>query len=399
MQIALDRADRKLLIIALALMVLLVAATALVAPPEAAPAPPASSYSPGTGGAKATYLLLGELGYHTQRWSQPLVELPEPPDGAVLILADPFAGYPGSEERDTLMRFVRRGGRLLIAGDSADNFLPKAYSELVKPWEAVERVYASVAASPFTRGAPQITMASDVHWSGAVEDEIPLYARGADAVVVTFPVGEGRVIWWASAMPLTNGGITKQGNLNLLLNSLGAAGDGPVLWDEYYHGEQRGLTGYLSGTPAPWMLLQAIVIYLFLLLAFGRRTGPVRMPMLESRLSPLEFVETLGALYKSAGAASGAVETVWQRFRFLVCTRLGLSPTASIRTLFESARERLGWHEPGLFETLQRAERGARDPSISNQDALQIVDSLEHYAGLLRLNRGRSEETRTWQTK
>ncbi|HEV3218559.1 MAG TPA: DUF4350 domain-containing protein [Candidatus Acidoferrales bacterium] len=399
MQIALDRADRKLLIVALALMVLLVVATAMLAPPSAAPAPPASSYSVGADGGKATYLLLGELGYKVERWGQPLTELPETSEGAVLILADPFAGVPGRADRESLIRFVRRGGRVLFAGAFASGFLPEAYSSLVKPWEAVERAYPSVAVSPITRGAPQVTMASTVSWVGSIENEIPLYARGAEAVVVTYPVGNGRVIWWASSMPLTNGGITKTGNLDLLLNSLGAPGNAPVLWDEYYHGERRGLTGYLAGTPAPWMLLQAAVVYLFLLLAFGRRTGPVRMPVVESRLSPLEFVETLGALYKSAGAASGAVETVWQRFRYLVCSRLGLPPMAPIRQIFESARERLGWHEPGLFETLQRAERGARDPGISNQEALQIVDSLEHYAGLLRLNRGRSEEKRTWQIK
>ncbi len=399
MQIGLDRADRKLLIVAFALMVLLVGATAMLAPPAASPAPSASSFSPGSGGAKATYLLLGELGYPIQRWSQPLTELPEPPERAVLILADPFALDPGIEARGSLLRFVRRGGRLVFAGPSVDPYLPKAYSDLVKPWQAVERAYPSVAVSPITRGAPQITMASSVYWNGSIKDEIPLYASGTDAVVVTFLVGEGRVIWWASSMPLTNEGITKQGNLELLLNSLGAPGSGPVLWDEYYHGERKGLTGYLAGTPAPWMLLQAGVIYLFLLIAFGRRAGPLRMPTVESRLSPLEFVETLGALYKSAGAASGAVETVWLRFRYLVCTRLGLPPTAPIRQLFESARERLGWHEPGLFEALQHAERGARDPSISNHEALQIVDSLEHYAGLLHLNRGRTEEKRTWQTR
>jgi len=207
------------------------------------------------------------------------------------------------------------------------------------------------------------------------------------------------VIWWASSMPLTNDGIRKTGNLELLLNSLGAPGEEQVLWDEYYHGERRTLTSYLAGTPAPWMLLQAGVIYLFLLLAFGRRTGPIRMPTVESRLSPLEFVETLGALYKTAGAASGAVETVWQRFRYLVCTRLGLPPTVAIRQIFDSARERLSWHEPGLFETLQHAERGARDPSISNHEALMIVESLEHYAGLLHLNRGQPEEKRTWQIR
>jgi hypothetical protein len=399
MQIGLDRADRKLLIVAFALMVLLVGATAMLAPPAASPAPSASSFSPGTTGAKAAYLMLGESGYHVQRWTQPLTELPESSGAAGLILADPSPRGLGNDDRDSLMRFVRRGGRLLIAGDSADAFLRNAEADLVKPWQAVERAYPSVAVSPITRGAPQITMASRVYWAGSIENEIPLYARGSDAVVVTFPVGEGRVIWWASSMPLSNAGITKPGNLNLLLNSIGAPGDGPVLWDEYYHGERRGLIGYLAGTPAPWMLLQAGVIYLFLLLAFGRRTGPLRMPIVESRLSPLEFVETLGALYKTAGAASGAVETVWQRFRFLVCTRLGLPPSAPIRQIFESARERLGWHEPGLFETLQRAERGARDPSISNQEALEIVDSLEHYTGLLHLNRGRTEEKRTWQNR
>jgi hypothetical protein len=398
MQIGLDRADRKLLIVAIALMVLLVGATAMLSPPTPSPAPSASSFSPGSTGAKAAFQLLGELGYPMQRWTQPLVDLPESGEGAVLILADPAAS-PGSEERDSLLRFVRRGGRLLFAGGYASPFLPEAYADLVKPWQAVERAYPSVAVSPITRGAPEITMASSVHLTGSIEDEIPLYARGSDAVVVTFPFGEGRVIWWASSMPLTNAGILKTGNLTLLLNSLGAPGSGPVLWDEYYHGERRGLTGYLAGTPAPWMLLQAGIIYLFLLLAFGRRTGPLRMPMVESRLSPLEFVETLGALYKSAGAASGAVETVWQRFRYLVCTRLGLSPSAPIRQMFESARERLGWHEPGLFETLQRAERGARDPGISNQEALEIVDSLEHYAGLLNLNRGSTEEKRTWQIR
>jgi len=399
MQIALDRADRKLLIGALALMVLLVAATAMLAPPDAAPAPSASSYSPGTTGAKATYTLLGELGYKVERWSQPLTELPEPPDGATLVLADPFAGSPGKEDDESLMRFVRRGGHVLFAGAYASPFLPDAFSKLVKPWQAGETTYPSVAVSPITRGAPQITMASTVFWSGAIGHEIPLYARDANAVVVTYSVGKGQVIWWASSMPLTNGGITKTGNLTLLLNSLGPPGTSPVLWDEYYHGERLGLTGYLSGTPAPWMLLQAGVIYLFLLLAFGRRTGPARMPTVESRLSPLEFVETLGALYKNARATSGAVETVWQRFRYLVCTRLGLSPTAPIRELFDAARERLGWHEPGLFETLQRAERGARDPGINDQEALQIVESLEHYAGLLHLNRGRTEEKRTWQTR
>jgi len=172
-----------------------------------------------------------------------------------------------------------------------------------------------------------------------------------------------------------------------------------ILWDEYYHGERRSLTSYLAGTPVAWALLQFGLAYVVLLLAYGRRRGPIRMPVVESRLSPLEFVETLGALYQSASAASGAVATVWQRFRYLAVTRLGLPASATIQQINNSARERLGWREPGLFEALQRADHGANDPALTSRGALQIVESLEHYAGLLELNRTGIEENRTWRNR
>jgi len=399
MQVALDPADRKLLIIALALMVALVAGTALVAPPTPAPAPPSSSYSPASDGAKAAYLLLGEVGYNVQRWAQPLSELPEDSDSAALVLADPFAMDPGAEERESLIRFVRRGGRVLFAGRGASSFLPEVYSNLLEPWHAVERAYPAVAVSSISRGVPQVTMAAGIAWNGTAKDVVPLYALGTEAVVVTYELGAGRAVWWASSMPLTNDGIRRDGSLELLLNSLGSPGQRRILWDEYYHGERRSLTSYLAGTPAPWMLLQAGIIYVFLLLAYGRRTGPLRSPTVESRLSPLEFVETLGALYNTAGAASGAVGTVWQRFRFLICSRLGLSPSSSIRQIYDAARERLSWREPGFFDALQHAERGSLDPNINGREALAIVESLEHYMGLLQLDRAGTEEKQKWRTK
>lgn len=399
MPIALDRADRKLLIGAIVLMIVLVATSAVLAPPEPAPAPMGSSYSPGPTGAKAAYLLLGETGYSVERWAQPLTELPDSESDTVLILSEPIPQLAGKADRDRLSQFIRRGGRLVFAGTQGSTFLPLAFSALLKPLDAVTRTYSAVAVSPLTRGAPSVTMSATVKWNGYVPNGIPLYANKSDAVVVTYEIGKGQVIWWASATPLCNDEIGLPGNLNLLLNSLGPLEGKRILWDEYYHGERRSLSSYLAGTPVTWMLAQAGLIYLVLLLAYGRRTGPIRAPVVESRLSPLEFVETLGALYQTAGAASGAVEAVWQRFRYMVGTRLGLPASASVRQIFESARERLGWSEPGLFEALQKAERAAKDPDLSDSDALQIVDSLEHYAGLLELNRTGTEEKRTWRSR
>jgi hypothetical protein len=400
MQVAIDRTDRKLLIGALLFMAAIIAVTAVVAPPSPAPAPTASSYSPDADGAKAAYLLLEGMGYRVERWAQPLSELPESGEGTVLVLAERSSGIEvGDVDGEHLANFLRSGGWLVYTGGGISDLLPKTSSQLMEPFNAIAKTYPAVAVSPLTRGVPVITMDAPLRWKSFDLQYAPLYAKGEDAVIVTFPFDKGRVVWWASATPLTNAGIVNEGNLELLLNCLGPSASSRVLWDEYYHGERRTLSSYLAGTPIVWMLLQAALIYVVLILAFGRRSGPIRPAVMESRQSPLEFVETLGSLYESAGAAYGAVETVWQRFRFLVGTRLGLPATASVKQIFESARERLGWREPGLYETLQRAERSAHDPNLKNDEALQIVSSLEQYVGLLELNQMKNEESRTWQSK
>ena len=398
MPVSLDRSDRKILISATAILVLLVGATAVLSPPEAAPAPDSSSYSPGAGGAKACYLLLGELGYKVERWTQSLPELPDEAANTVMVLSEPLGGA-SNPESEALERFVRRGGRLLFTGPNVEHFLTGAHVKLVPPKDAVTQNYQAVAISPITQDAPVITMAATVHWAGDNKDAAPMYSQNGNIVVVAYKLGEGQVVWWASATPLSNVGISAQSNLNLLLNSLGPAEGTTVLWDEYYHGERRSLSSYLAGTPVLWALLQGGIIGAMLVLAYGRRTGPTRVPVVESRLSPLEFVETLGALYQSAGAASGAVSTVWERFRYLVCTRLGLPRTANVRQMYDSARERLGWTEPGFFEAMQTAERASTDVSLSSKEALRIVESIEHYAGLLELNRTGNEGTLTWRSK
>jgi hypothetical protein len=398
MPVSLDRSDRKILIGATAILLLLVGATAVLSPPQAAPAPDSSSYSPGANGAKAAYELLGELGYQVERWAQPLPELPEDAENIVLVLSEPIGGAAHAES-DALERFVRRGGRLLLTGPNVHQFLNGADVKLTKPGEATTQNYQAAAVSAITRGVPTITMAATVRWAGDNANAAPIYVHDGNVVVVAYKIGDGEVIWWAGATPLSNAGIFAQGNLDLLLNSLGAADGTRVLWDEYYHGERRSLSSYLAGTPVVWALLQGGIVCVMLVLAYGRRTGPTRMPVVESRLSPLEFVETLGALYQSAGAASGAVSTVWERFRYLICTRLGLPRTATVRQMYDSARERLGWTEPGFFEAMQTAERASTDVSLSSKDALRIVESIEHYAGLLELNRTGNEGTLTWRSK
>jgi len=166
------------------------------------------------------------------------------------------------------------------------------------------------------------------------------------------------------------------------------------LWDEYFHGYRGSLWNYFAETPVPWAIFQLALVAVFVLLAFGRRSGPLYAPAAVSRLSPLEFVDTLGDLYRRGSAGSAAVRVAYQRFRTPLLRRLALAPTASNMQLDVAVRERLGWKQPGLMDTLQRAEKATLETDIAGLEALKIVQALEHYEVLFGLKKRLNEEKR-----
>ena len=228
--------------------------------------------------------------------------------------------------------------------------------------------------------------------------QVPLYGAPDGPVVITWRLDKGRIVWWAAATPVTNSGISREGNLPFFLDCIQAARPGvppaetTVLWDEYFHGYRGSLWDYFAETPLPWAAWQLVLVAIFILLAFSRRSGPLYAPGPVSRLSPLEFVDTLGDLYRRAYAGSAAVRVAYQRFRNKLTRRLALAPTASNPELDAAVRERLGWKQPGFIDIMQRAERAARERDVLSADALKIVQALEHYEVLFGLKPRPSEE-------
>src|SRR5262249_27931483 len=158
----------------------------------------------------------------------------------------------------------------------------------------------------------------------------------------------------------------------LLLNAIGPLEGCRVLWDEYYHGHRGSFADYVMGTPAPWALAQGGLILVAALLTFGRQEGLVRSPVDESRLSPLEFVDTVADLYGRGGAAGGAVEIAYQRFRTRLARRVSLPSTSTIDQLCDHVRTQLGGARPDLVETLRRCERGLASPQLTEWEAMQL---------------------------
>jgi len=418
MPAGLDSADRKLLIGAGVLLVVLVVVSSIVSPQqqgERAEFP--SSYSTDWDGAKAAFLLLQDLGYRVQRWERSPTEITGDPAETVLVLANPIE-VPSDEERTAVGEFVQRGGRILATGRTVSWILP-----LEKPFQLPQPKkddakksdhesdedhdsssaqgvpvfyeqyefetpahFSPVAPSPIIRNAPDITMVSPANWEPNLPSQTVVYENDQTAAVVTYRFGKGEVIWWAAPTPLTNGAIRDASNLNLFLNSVAPSRDVRILWDEYFHGTHGSLWTYFAKTPMVWSLLQFGIVFLAVLATYSRRVGPIRSPASVSRLSPLEFVDTLGDLYFTAHANSAAIQVAHQRLRFVLTRQLGLATNVPAADLARSASQQFSWDEAGLLETLTSAENATRDSNLTSEQTLMLVQELFDYTARLESN-------------
>ena len=375
--------DRTILIGGSLLLALASGLTFVLAPRPEDQSPTPTSYSNNPGGARAAYLLLGEMGYQVERWERPPTELPEDPAGTLLILTEPFRISEG--ELAALREFVESGGRVIATGSLGTVLDPEWELYLdtfeLDEWESYKAVYPS----PVTRGVPKITLGSGASWDGDDPPSLIIYGYDEVPVVLATTMGSGRIVWCADATMLTNAGIKAEGNLQFLLNMLGPPGETQVLWDEYYHGHRISLNSYLAGTPIPWGFIQAGLLVVMILLAWARRSGPVYPPPEDSRLAPQEFTEMVGGLYERAGASSAAVTIVYHRFRSLLARQLGLPAAMKAEEIVKRLGDRLG--DIGeIGTTLQDCETALKGVKrLEEHRALQLVQELHEYSGRLGL--------------
>lgn len=378
---ALASADRKLLAVAGGLALILAALSIVLAPPgEQDSSPVPSSYSSGSGGARAAYLLLEQMNIPLERWEESPSALPSGEDGAVLVLADPGM-YATESERKSLGRFVRSGGRILFTGPSVGAF----FSGTGVSGEEAGRKWTELSALlpvRWTKGARTITMEPRCVWANLNVGQLALYGEPLAPSVIHWTLGKGEVIWWASPTPLTNAGIEQTANLHLFLNAVLPNHHGRIYWDEYFHGERASLWSYVGKTAIKWGLVQLGVLTGFVLFAFSRRWGPIAFPRPVSRLSPLEFVETLGGLYQRAGVTAVPIRVSYRNLRLKLLERLGLQADVSDPDLARIAGNRLGFDGAGLAGTLSKAGQN-QSVNLRPAEALGLVRELERIAGRL----------------
>jgi hypothetical protein len=202
-----------------------------------------------------------------------------------------------------------------------------------------------------------------------------------NAVVVSYPVGKGEVIWWASAWPLENAGIREKHNLELVLNSV--RGFNRILWDEYFHGRRQQSASHQPWHVYEWGLAQLAIISFAVILTFSRRSGPLVPSTNESRLFPLEFVETLGSVFSRAKSAQVAVEIAFQRLRQIAARRLGIRGTSTATEIVEAIAHGGIALPPAIAQLISTSETAACDPSLTEKVALEYIRALNSTIELL----------------
>lgn len=382
-------ADRKLLWWAGGVAALLVGGTFALSPgADSNTSTVPSTYSSSAGGARAAYLLLFDLGYDVRRWEEPPAGLEGLEDKALLILADPNE-TPSKGEQGLLLRFVQGGGQILFCGAALSKFFP----QVVLPTRFAGARWAEFfpsLPSRYSRGADRIVLQPETYWLPESRDlsfqQVALYGGESTPVVVAWNVGKGQVLWWAGATPLTNAGIRQADNLSLFLNSVSSSlssntSENPraIFWDEYFHGERGSFWGYFQNTPVTWGGLQILLLAMALLFTFSRRSGPIAIPAVVSRLSPLEFVNTMAGLYQRAGATPVAVGVTYRHLRLELAHRLGLPAVTPDPALAQAAAERLGGNAKGLADALGQAALAADSKKMPARKALDLVQNLQRY--------------------
>jgi hypothetical protein len=396
MSLQLASADRKILLVAGGVFVAMVVVTAFFAGGGSEDADIPSAYSTASGGCKAAFLLLQQAGYDAQTWEHPLAELPRG-KGSTLVLASP-AGYPRQAEKQALEKYLRGGGRVIAAGRFAGFYLPIDEEAAPPLPDQIQKQVPSVSPSPITNAAPEITLVPRMYWRD-MKNVVALYGEADHPVVVQYRVGSGSVLWLADPGPLTNAGLKRTGNLEFLLAALGPPKDRRVLWDEYVHGFEHLSYSRHSRSMIAWIFLQFALLGLAIIATYSRRNGRIWNPPEERRLSPLEFVRTLGMVYERAGAGSVAVDIWYQRFRYLLTRRLGLAFNTSVQDLDRAVREHglLSREDSKFSAVLTECESYRYESSAPPSQSLHLIQSLFDYAVQFKLFHFEESETPAWK--
>ena len=379
-------------IVLLALFVVMAGVSALVGgnrEDDREERPNPSTYNAKATGSKGLYLWLQRLGFQVRRWERPLTHLPR--EAGVVLALGPRISLEEPELK-ALEAWVRAGGVLVLADDTVGAPVPglwagaaaAAFGLEAHPGEKPGAMRPTFP-SPYAAGVEVIEPTGWVRFSRKLpEGWAPLFVDRSGDVLLIRRLGGGRLIALADPGILSNARLDVAGHARLALNIVQAhAKGGLVLVDEFHHGygHEGGFFRYLKGTAVPWILVQAGLVFLVILVGWGTRFG-APVPVAEGgRTSSLEYVGALGDLYRRAGTRRLAVEAMARSFRRKLTETLGTRPGEEAARLGAWASRRFGLRAEQVKACLAPGPGNA----TSDEALLKFAQTVHRLEGRLRL--------------
>lgn len=270
-----------------------------------------------------------------------------------LGLSHPSSGgssrFPTAVERRELMRYLRRGGALVLAGRTGlEGCLGIDVAWRRQPMALV--LPADIDSVPparylLERHTPDSAAAGDGLSEGGSRPCTAPRVTAARILLRTtagFTVarrlefdGGGRVIIIADSRYLSNEFLRNTDAGALLVPLFLAERPSRVIFDEYHQGFGRGGSlyaaafGWMLRSPGGWVILQLAFAGLLALAVAAIRFGPVRRLKAGRRRSPLEHLDALAVGLERAAARDAAVELILSGLRRRL-GRVGYRPRVSV---------------------------------------------------------------------
>ncbi len=334
--------------------------------------PRPSSYNATYPGLKASYLLLNQLNIPVRRLTGRFANRFS--DAGLFVMAHPTTGV-SEKDLDSLFQWVKAGGHLLLAGDDfaepggdyQGNYRLARKNQRGKPGPVAAKV-----ATPLTRYVGALYTEA-ARFRLVPPDAVVEYADHSGPLLVTWRAGKGRITALADLAPLTNRYLDQGGNARLVAYLGVLAGSKPIVFDEVHHGyaSEPGFWAQLGGPfrRAFWQLALAALLMAWTL---SRRFGAPIIPPFEDRRTPGEYVVSLGALLKRAGAEETALREIGRAFRHDLTAWLGAPPDSPDDALLAATLERSSLPR----ERLERALAASATPPAAGLPPLQACRLL-----------------------
>ncbi len=281
--------------------------------------PAYSTHSANPEGAKAGFLVAGELGLEPRRWGASLLQLRDL--RAALVIApewfSPFTSRPPimDEEIAALLTWVKSGNAAMVLGETATKVTDAGSKDIPPTIVSIDELHGAKI-GPISKAFDTIPKGYEA---------VAQAKQGA--VIIKRNLGKGVIYGVSDASLLSNAELLDEQNVQLL--SLVAFQDRPLYFDEYHLGFESPQSAFdILPPPVKTSFFLLCGIAVLFVLKLGSRFGQVDEGPPPSIRSSAELAYALGALMNKARASEVAQRELVARFR----KDVGLDPNLPLES-------------------------------------------------------------------